>query len=309
MIALLAALLIQDAAAPDDLDLIAELIASRQEAVEATIETEADLSQAYEAPAGNPQNGCLGEFIEGGTLICRFQPNAHVALGAAEVQVGETGIAVLAIPRQASETLDLVVSTRGVVLSETHAITQREYNLQRVDGVPQRTVTPDPSTLPRRQREYAQKQAAFNSVWDGQGFLDGFIQPAEGITTGVYGSARVYNDGHEGSPHWGLDWANDTGTPVVAPAGGRVVLAEADMYYEGGLIFIDHGQGLVSAFLHMSAVHVAEGDMVEQGELIGEIGAGGRATGPHLDWRVKLRNGFYVDPGLLLELDVSGMRD
>jgi murein DD-endopeptidase MepM/ murein hydrolase activator NlpD len=187
-------------------------------------------------------------------------------------------------------------------------ITQREYNIQTVTGVPQRTVTPDESTLPRRQREYAQKQAAFNSTWDGQGFLDGFIAPAEGITTGVYGSQRVYN-GTPGNPHWGLDWANDVGTPIVAPAGGLVTLAEADMFYEGGLIFIDHGQGLVSAFLHMSAVHVSEGDIVTQGQLIGEIGAGGRATGAHLDWRVKLRNGFYVDPALLMELDVSGLRD
>jgi murein DD-endopeptidase MepM/ murein hydrolase activator NlpD len=309
LIALLAALVIQTAEAPAEFDQIAELIASRQEAVETELQPEGLPSRTYEPPTEIPLNGCLGEFIEGGTLICRFDPTAHVSIGEAEVGVSSDGFAVLAIPRQAPETLDLVVSMRGVILSETRTITQREYNLQHVDGVPQATVTPDPSTLPRRQREYAQKQAAFNSVWDGQGFLDGFIQPAEGITTGVYGSARVYNDGHEGSPHWGLDWANEPGTPVIAPAGGRVVLAEADMYYEGGLIFIDHGQGLVSAFLHMSAVHVSEGDTVEQGELIGEIGAGGRATGPHLDWRVKLRNGFYVDPGLLLELDLSGLRD
>ena len=83
----------------------------------------------------------------------------------------------------------------------------------------------------------------------------------------------------------------------------RPPLAEPDMYYEGGLIFLDHGQGVVSCFLHMSAVHVAVGDMVEQGQLIGEIGSGGRATGPHLDWRVKFQNNFYVDPALLLELD------
>ena len=194
------------------------------------------------------------------------------------------------------------------MVEDMRDITRREYRLQRVDGVPQSTVTPDPSTLPRRQREYAQKQAAFNSTWEGQGFLDGFIAPADGVTTGVYGSARVYNDGAERGVHWGLDWANETGTPVVAPASGLVTLAEPDMYYEGGLIFIDHGQGLVSAFLHLSAVHVEEGQFVEQGQLIGDIGAGGRSTGPHLDWRVKLRNQFYFDPQVLLDLDVTGLR-
>ncbi|WP_297731079.1 M23 family metallopeptidase [uncultured Maricaulis sp.] len=260
--------------------------------------------------------GCTGRREEGAFLVCLYPPRTALQLGGMSAVADSDGFAVLAIPRSAPESLIFSVTAPvgeygdvlGIEDTETWAITQREYNLQHVDGVPQATVTPDPSTLPRRQREYAQKQAAFNSVWDGQGFLDGFISPAEGITTGVYGSARVYNNGHEGSPHWGLDWANEVGTPVYAPAGGLVTLAEPDMYYEGGLIFIDHGQGLVSAFLHLSGVDVSEGDIVEQGQLIGAMGAGGRATGSHLDWRVKLRNQFYADPQSLLDLDLSGLR-
>jgi Peptidase family M23 len=259
--------------------------------------------------------GCRGRQEQGALIICRFEPGTRLDLGESVAIADAQGFAVLGIPRNAPEEMIFEISTAGVANSvnqidesPTWFITQREYNLQHVDGVPQATVTPDPSTLPRRQREYAQKQDAFNSVWDGQGFLHGFISPAEGITTGVYGSARVYNNGHEGSPHWGLDWANEVGTPVYAPAGGLVTLAEPDMYYEGGLIFIDHGQGLVSAFLHLSGVEVSEGDIVEQGQLIGAMGAGGRATGSHLDWRVKLRNQFYVDPQSLLDLDLSGLR-
>lgn len=260
--------------------------------------------------------GCTGRREEGAFLVCLYPPRTALRLGGMSAVADSDGFAVLAIPRSAPENLIFSVTAPvgeygdvlGIEDTETWAITQREYNLQHVDGVPQATVTPDPSTLPRRQREYAQKQAAFNSVWDGQGFLDGFISPAEGITTGVYGSARVYNNGHEGSPHWGLDWANEVGTPVYAPAGGLVTLAEPDMYYEGGLIFIDHGQGLVSAFLHLSGVDVSEGDIVEQGQLIGAMGAGGRATGSHLDWRVKLRNQFYADPQSLLDLDLSELR-
>ena len=260
--------------------------------------------------------GCTGRREEGAFLVCFYPPRTALQLGGMSAVADSDGFAVLAIPRSAPASLTFSVTAPvgeygdvlGIEGTETWTITQREYNLQHVDGVPQATVTPDPSTLPRRQREYAQKQDAFNSVWDGQGFLDGFISPAEGITTGVYGSARVYNNGHEGSPHWGLDWANEVGTPVYAPAGGLVTLAEPDMYYVGGLIFIDHGQGLVSAFLHLSGVEVSEGDIVEQGQLIGAMGAGGRATGSHLDWRVKLRNQFYADPQSLLDLDLSELR-
>jgi len=259
-------------------------------------------------------SACIGEFREGGFLLCNYGPMSRVTLGDVSADADADGWAVIALPRQAPETLNFRVELTGpqaqdpVLIDEPRTIAQREYDLQRVNGVPQSTVTPDPSTLPRRQREYAQKQDAFNSTWDGQGFLDGFVQPADGITTGVYGSARIYNDGSERGVHWGLDWANETGTPVVAPASGLVTLAEPDMYYEGGLIFIDHGQGLVSAFLHLSDVVVEEGQFVEQGQQIGAIGATGRSTGPHLDWRVKLRNQFYADPSTLLELDVSGLR-
>ena len=262
--------------------------------------------------AAAPASFCSGTFREGSFLVCRFLPDARVEFGDMDVRADTDGYVMLAIPRQAPDEMPLRITytrTDGVPgeIAERVTIAQREYDLQQVNGVPQATVTPDPSTLPRRQREYAQKQDAFNSVWDGTGFLDGFIPPAEGITTGVYGSARVYNNGHEGSPHWGLDWANDVGTPVHAPAGGLVTLAEPDMYYEGGLIFIDHGQGLTSAFLHLGAVNVDVGQEVAQGEVIGEVGSGGRSTGAHLDWRIKWHN-RYIDPAEALAVDPSGLR-
>tara|TARA_R110000868_G_scaffold56449_3_gene174613 strand:- start:15379 stop:16296 length:918 start_codon:yes stop_codon:yes gene_type:complete len=302
MIALFAALLLQSTAAPAGLDPIADMIASQSPEAGAP----ADLT-APMAPA--PVEGCAGTFAEGALLVCHFGPDSRVTLGGVTADADASGWAVLGIPRDAPAELRFTVSGARMARSidRMQPITQREFAIQRIEGVPQSTVTPDASTLPRRQREYAQKQAAFATHWDGAGFVGGFIRPAEGITTGVYGSQRIYN-GTPGNPHWGMDWANDPGTPVIAPAAGRVILAEPDMYYEGGLIFLDHGQGLVSCFLHMSAVHVAVGDMVEQGQMIGEIGAGGRATGPHLDWRVKFQNSFYVDPALLLELDTSDLR-
>ena len=308
MISLALALALQSTTALVDgaADPIGDLIAQNAPAAREAVEPADDDGRAMVAMP--PSQRCRGEWREGSFLVCQTGPGEQVSLDDISAQADADGYAVLAIPRQAPGEMTLTMARSLGDLQESVTITQREYNLQHVDGVPQATVTPDPSTLPRRQREYAQKQDAFNSVWDGQGFLDGFISPAEGITTGVYGSARVYNNGHEGSPHWGLDWANEVGTPVYAPAGGLVTLAEPDMYYEGGLIFIDHGQGLVSAFLHLSGVEVSEGDIVEQGQLIGAMGAGGRATGSHLDWRVKLRNQFYADPQSLLDLDLSELR-
>jgi len=311
MISLAVALALQSTAAlvDDAADPIGDLIA--QASPTALEQTGIDHVQSLAPPGAEafstsqPTDFCHGAWREGSLLVCQAPAGARLRLGEVESVAGADGYALLAIRRQAPASLVFSISLDDVAMTRPVDITQREYNLQHVDGVPQATVTPDPSTLPRRQREYAQKQAAFNSVWDGQGFLDGFAHPAEGITTGVYGSARVYNNGHEGSPHWGLDWANEVGTPIYAPAGGLVTLAEPDMYYEGGLIFIDHGHGLVSAFLHLSGVDVSEGDIVEQGQLIGAMGAGGRATGSHLDWRVKLRNQFYVDPQSLLDLDLT----
>lgn len=317
MIALALVLALQPAAAAQADPIGAMLAAQEQVPVPESAEPEnVDLvegSMRAQLMAAAPVDFCRGYLREGSLLICRFLPHATVELGdGIAAQADEEGFVTLGIPREAPNAMTLRIGYRlgdgtpGEIVETVH-IVQREYDLQHVDGVPQATVTPDPSTLERRQREYAQKQEAFASVWEGRGFLDGFIPPSQGITTGVYGSARVYNDGHEGSPHWGLDWANEIGTPVYAPAGGLVTLAEPDMYYEGGLIFIDHGQGLISAFLHLSGVSVEAGNVVEQGQLIGAMGAGGRATGSHLDWRVKLRNRFYVDPQTLLELDLTDL--
>ena len=122
--------------------------------------------------------------------------------------------------------------------------------------------------------------------------------PATGRISGVYGSQRVYN-GTPGSPHYGVDVAVPTGHPVRAPGPGRVTLAEPDLFYSGGTVILDHGYGLSSSFLHMSALHVKVGDEVSTGDLIGEVGATGRATGPHLDWRMSWLN-QRIDPQLLV---------
>jgi murein DD-endopeptidase MepM/ murein hydrolase activator NlpD len=130
-------------------------------------------------------------------------------------------------------------------------------------------------------------------------FLDGFVWPAQGRISGVYGSQRILN-GEPRRPHYGVDIAAPVGTPVRAPAAGVVTLAHPDMYYSGGTLILDHGHGLSSTFLHLSEILAREGQNVSQGEVIGRVGATGRATGAHLDWRMNLLT-RRIDPALLLE--------
>jgi murein DD-endopeptidase MepM/ murein hydrolase activator NlpD len=129
-------------------------------------------------------------------------------------------------------------------------------------------------------------------------FLGEWLRPAAGVVSGVFGSQRILN-GQKKRPHYGLDFAGPTGSPVVAPADGVVVLAESDLYYSGVTVIIDHGHGLTSAYLHMSKRNVKVGDFVARGQQIGAIGATGRVTGPHLDWRI---NWFKqrLDPAFLI---------
>jgi murein DD-endopeptidase MepM/ murein hydrolase activator NlpD len=182
------------------------------------------------------------------------------------------------------------------------SIAQREYRISRVEGVPQRTVTPPQEDLERIRRERelvrpAKAQRIERPDWLQQ-VRTGFSWPVTGRISGVYGSQRVYN-GTPGNPHYGVDVAVPTGTPVRAPAAGRVTLAEPDLYYSGGTVILDHGYGLSSSFLHMSEISVAVGDELAVGDLIGAVGSTGRATGPHLDWRMAWRD-RRIDPQKLV---------
>jgi murein DD-endopeptidase MepM/ murein hydrolase activator NlpD len=162
-------------------------------------------------------------------------------------------------------------------------------------------VTPPPERLERIRRERKLVGAAKARHLSRPDLLldalAGFEWPAVGPISGVYGSQRIYN-GTPRSPHYGVDVAMPTGTPVYAPSAGVVTLAEPDLFYSGGTIILDHGFRLSSSFLHLSKLHVEVGQEVNQGDLIAEIGASGRATGAHLDWRMSWRD-QRIDPQLL----------
>jgi murein DD-endopeptidase MepM/ murein hydrolase activator NlpD len=149
----------------------------------------------------------------------------------------------------------------------------------------------------------AAKKQAFaatdpNPLWSGA-----FERPTDTETSGVFGSARVYNGKKKGQ-HLGLDFRASTGTPVRATNAGKVILARP-LYFEGNCVMIDHGQGLLTMYLHLSEFKVKEGDTVSKGQILGLSGGTGRATAPHLHFAVRW-HGEYLDPRTLLELHPPG---
>lgn len=241
-----------------------------------------------------------GSLQQGGFIWGKVAPGSVVTLDGEQLDVLADGTTFAGFGRDAAASAELVVSG-AQSCRETLQVARREYQIQRVEGVPQKTVTPPPEELERIRREAtlvanarAPKLARpdlLNSV------LAGFVWPVEGPISGVYGSQRFYN-GEPRRPHFGVDVAVPTGTIVRAPAAGRVTLAEPDLYFSGGTVILDHGYRLSSSFLHMSEVSVQVGDELQAGDIIGAVGATGRATGPHLDWRMNWRE-ERIDPQLL----------
>ncbi|MBI3437704.1 MAG: M23 family metallopeptidase [Proteobacteria bacterium] len=244
---------------------------------------------------------CAGAFTQGGVGLCRTIPHAQIFVdGVASGEADAGGWAVIGFNREHGAEAHVEARFNGVNAVQTYTIAPRQFDIQRVNGLPQDTVTPtDPALLERIRREAALKAHGFESIAPLEGWLEGFILPVEGgVVTGHWGNQRVLN-GTPSTPHFGYDIAAPVGTPIRAPASGVVTLAEPDMHYEGGLIFIDHGEGLITMYLHMSRLDVHVGDHVTQGQVIGAVGARGRATGPHLCWRMKWRD-RQLDPSVAL---------
>ncbi len=240
----------------------------------------------------------MGEAIQGGVIIGQTEIGTKAVLDGEPLMVSDAGRFVFGFDRDHTSTAHLDLEypdeTRESLLIE---VAVREYDVQRIEGVASRYVSPSAEQLERIRREGVIKRAARPHNTDADWFAENFIWPVKGTITGTFGLARFFN-GEARRPHYGVDIAASTGTPIVAPAPGIVTLAEPDLYFEGGLIFIDHGQGLISALMHLSSVDVEVGDQVTQGDIIGAVGATGRVTGAHLDWRMYWRSA-HVDPALL----------
>jgi murein DD-endopeptidase MepM/ murein hydrolase activator NlpD len=235
---------------------------------------------------------------QGALIVGHAEPGATVNFGARALRVGSDGIFVLGIGRDASAKAEVRVRyADDSVKTATIQVLARTYAIERVNGLPPQTVNPDPEIAARIAREQAAVSNARQRDDAREDFRNGFAKPAQGRISGVYGSQRIDN-GVPKSPHYGMDIAVPTGTPIRAPAPGMVSFAEPDLFLTGGTVLIDHGFGLSSSFLHMSRLDVAVGDRIERGQTIGAVGATGRASGPHLHWGF---NWFdeRLDPALL----------
>lgn len=225
-----------------------------------------------------------GAFSQGGVVYGRADPDSRVALDGRPVRVAEDGRFVFGFGRDAPPAAVLEVRRPSGVLSRIPlSIAQRQYEIQRIDGLPQNLVEPDPEEVQRIDREQAQVKAARTLDLGEPLFASGFIWPALGPISGIYGSQRILN-GEPRAPHYGVDVAAPEGSPVRAPADGLVTFAAPDLLLTGGTLVIDHGHGLSSTFIHLSRIDVEVGTRLRQGEMVGAVGATGRATGPHLHW-------------------------
>lgn len=243
-----------------------------------------------------------GHFVQGGLVWGKLEAGSKITLDGADVKIGSNGHFVFGFGRDANETAELIITyPDGRTEAKTLKIAPRKFNIEKVNGLPSKTVTPPPEWAERRKLETGKVRKARSFNTDDLNWAWGFKRPAEGRFSGFYGSQRILN-GKPRSPHYGLDIAAKVGTPVYAPAGGIIRLAEADFLLEGGIVIIDHGFGVTSTLFHMNSVDVQEGSRVVKGDLIGTIGAKGRASGPHVDWRLNWQS-VRLDPGLVIGLE------
>lgn len=262
---------------------------------------------AATATATPPTLSCSGVLQQGGVAVCRTTPGAHIALGAVTTTADDQGLFVVGFDRDApAREIARIELPDGGRIEHAFEIAARRYKVSRIDGLPPEQVDAfTPAQLARIEQSSSRKRAGDASRANLAGFDERFRWPVEGRKTSGFGAQRVLN-GTPKRPHYGVDLAAPKGTPIRSPADGIVTLADDDLYFEGAMIVVDHGQGFLSKYLHVSRIDVAPGDLVRRGDVIGAVGSRGRSTGPHLCWRLKWRD-RNLDPELwIAEPDPSG---
>jgi murein DD-endopeptidase MepM/ murein hydrolase activator NlpD len=262
------------------------------------------LLSAAVAVAGTQTASALelsGKFIQGGLVTGKVLPGTGLTLDGKPVAVAPDGSFIIGFGRKAKTKMVLRTEPpEGLPETRELAIEARKYKVQRVDGLPERKVSPTrPEDLARIKTDQVQiaevrKRTTLKTFFD-----TGFMWPVEGRISGVFGSQRILN-GKPRAPHNGVDIAAPRGTPVKTMGDGVVALINQDMFFTGKTVMIDHGLGLTSVYVHMDTITVKEGDFVTKGMQIGTVGATGRVTGPHLHWGVSWF-ATHLDPALLVE--------
>ena len=240
-----------------------------------------------------------GKFIQGHFILGKTDPRAKIQIDKKSVRVSKDGFFAFGLGRDRKNDVVIIETVNGVKNKIVKKVLKRDYKIQRIDGLPEKKVTPPKEVYDRIRAEnkLIGKARAIDTKLTY--FKDKFITPVDNaIITGVYGSQRILN-GKPRWPHYGLDYAQKTGTPIKAMLSGVVTLAEQDLYYTGATLIFDHGHGISTLYMHMNEIFVEMGQEVKKGDIIGTVGKSGRATGPHLDVRL---NWFEtkLDPGSVL---------
>ncbi len=222
--------------------------------------------------------------LEQGSLVVGHAPGAAVTVDGAKLQVSKDGLFAFGLAYDQTRTTE-VSAAFADGKSETRKVAPfaRRYDIQRINGLPEKYVSPPDAVQARIARENAMVAEVRRRDTDGTAFAATFDWPAKGILSGTFGSQRIDN-GKAMAPHFGVDIAAPAGTPIHAPADGIVSLAEPDFYLTGGTTLLDHGHGVSTTYIHQSALKAKAGDAVRRGDVIGLVGMKGRATGPHLHW-------------------------
>ena len=220
---------------------------------------------------------------QGSLVVGKNAVPAEVSLDGQALRVSPEGLFVFGIAYDRTEPLHLhLIYSQFAPLDSIIPPVVRQYEIQRINGLPQKFVTPSPQDLERIKRENAAIFEARKRDTDGIGFSQPFDWPFAGRLSGIYGSQRIDN-GTPMAPHLGVDIAAPEGTPIHAPADAVVSICE-DYFVDGGFTLLDHGHGVSTCYLHQSKRLVKVGDKVVRGDVIGYVGQTGRATGPHTHW-------------------------
>ena len=238
-----------------------------------------------------------GKFIQGHYIIGKTDPTAKIFIDKKRVKVSKGGFFAFGIDKDRKFDIVIIENNKKIIKK----VKKRKYNIQKVDGLAKKKVTPPEEFYVRIKRENKLIADAREIHSDLSFFKDKFIVPIDdAIITGVYGSQRILN-GIPKWPHYGLDFAQKKGTPIKAMNNGIVTLAEKDLFYTGATLIFDHGHGISTLYMHMDKIFVKKGDHVKRGDVIGTVGSSGRSTGPHLDIRLNWF-GTRLDPATILNI-------
>ena len=243
-----------------------------------------------------------GKFEQGSFILGKTEPDSKVTIDKKKVKVTKDGYFAFGLGRDRKNNIIIKVLKDKKIETFEKKVFKRKYKIQKIDGLPEKKVTPPKEVYERIKRENKIIVNAREIESDLTFFTKKFINPLDkAIITGVYGSQRILN-GKPKWPHYGIDFAATEGTKIKAMLDGTATMVEPDLFYTGGTLIFDHGHGISTLYMHMKDIYVKKGQKIKQGEIIGTVGSTGRSTGPHLDVRLNWF-GIRLDPATVLDIN------